>query len=423
MPKITKRMVDALTPDPERDIQVMDSELVGFGVRMKPTGAASYFVRYRTPEGTARRLALGKVGALTPDEARKLARVKLAEVAKGSDPSAERRKVREASTVAEVCDWYLDAALRGDIRGREGKRIKPSTLAMDQSRIDCHILPLIGRRSVDSLTDTDIARLQRDIAAGKTAKARAPGPGGITTGGEGVAARTVRMLRAILAHAERGKLIRSNPARGVRILAEGKRERRLSEEEIRALGVALQSGAEADENNAALGAVRFLLMTGLRRMEALSLRWADVDLKGRCVCLRDSKSGAQVRAVGAAAFAVLDELTRVPGIEWVFPATRGKGHFVGLPKVLDRVFAAAGIEGASAHTLRHTFASVAGDLGFSEMTVAALLGHARKGVTQRYVKVDRAAVLAADAVASHIAGLLDGVGAEDAKVLVFPKAG
>jgi integrase len=58
--------------------------------------------------------------------------------------------------------------------------------------------------------------------------------------------------------------------------------------------------------------------------------------------------------------------------------------------------------------LRHSFASVAADEGFSEMTVAALLGHARRGVTQRYAKVDRAAVLAADAVSAKLAGLLDG---------------
>jgi len=51
---------------------------------------------------------------------------------------------------------------------------------------------------------------------------------------------------------------------------------------------------------------------------------------------------------------------------------------------------------------------VAADEGFSELTVAALLGHARRGVTQRYAKVDRAAVLAADAVSAKIAGLLDG---------------
>jgi site-specific recombinase XerD len=76
--------------------------------------------------------------------------------------------------------------------------------------------------------------------------------------------------------------------------------------------------------------------------------------------------------------------------------------------VLARLYSAASISGASVHTLRHSFASVAADEGFSEMTVAALLGHARRGVTQRYAKVDRAAVLAADAASAKLAGLLEG---------------
>jgi len=56
----------------------------------------------------------------------------------------------------------------------------------------------------------------------------------------------------------------------------------------------------------------------------------------------------------------------------------------------------------------HTFASVAGDLGFSELTIAALLGHAARGVTQRYVHVDESVRMVADRVAGEIARLLDG---------------
>jgi len=404
MPKITKRFVDGLTADPARELSFMDDGVRGFGVRVKPTGVASYFVRYKVADGTERRMVLGKVGTLTPDEARKLARDKLAAVAGGADPSGERHEARQAMTIAELADWYLDAAGKGAIIGRRGERIKASTLAMDKSRIETHLKPLIGRKRADTLTDTDVSRFQRDIAAGKTAKAR-QGRGGAATGGEGVAARTVRMLAAILEHARREKLVKANPAHGVRLLAEGTKDRRLSEDEIQALGQAIRDGETRGESRAALAAIRFLLMTGFRRMEALALTGDAVDTKGRCIRLADSKSGLQVRAVGAAALAVLESL---PHAGFVFPAARGEGHFVGLPKVLDRLCAAAGIEGASVHTLRHTFASVAADEGFSEMTIAALLGHARRGVTQRYAKVDRAAVLAADTTASRIAAALDG---------------
>lgn len=408
--KITKRFLDGLQPDVTKDVQFMDSEVRGFGVRLKPSGSAAFFIRYKLTDGSERRYVLGKVGTITPDEARTLAKAKLADVAKGGDPSAERHAVREAMTVAEICDWYISAATTGNILGRRGARIKASTLAMDKSRIETHVKPLIGKKTADGLTDTDIARLQRDIASGKTAKAR-KGRGGATTGGSGVAARTVRMLGAILEHAKRAKLVKSNPAQGVRLLAEGTNDRRLSEEEIIALGKAMQA-TENEQNPVALAAVRFLLLTGFRRMEALSLRWDEVDLKGRCISLSDSKSGSQVRAIGAVALAVLEAARADARSEWVFPASRGDGHFIGLPRVLERLCAAASIEGVSLHTLRHSFASVAADEGFSELTVAALLGHARRGVTQRYVKVDRAAVLAADAVSAKIAGLLVGQAAE-----------
>ena len=52
----------------------------------------------------------GKLGTLTPHEARELARDKLASVAKGKDPSAERHAMREAMTVSEFCDLYITEA-------------------------------------------------------------------------------------------------------------------------------------------------------------------------------------------------------------------------------------------------------------------------------------------------------------------------
>jgi len=45
---------------------------------------------------------------------------------------------------------------------------------------------------------------------------------------------------------------------------------------------------------------------------------------------------------------------------------------------------------------RHTFASLAAELGFSELTIAGLLGHTARGVTQRYVHLDEALIVVAD---------------------------
>lgn len=312
MPKITKRVIDAIAPLPGTpDTYVWDTELKGFGVRMMPSGVGSYVLKYRNQEGRQRKLALGRVGSLTPDDARSLARRRLAEVDKGADPSAERKALRAAMTVAELCDLYLQDA--------EG-RVKPSTLAMDRSRVAVHVKPLIGSRIAAAVTSDDIERLQADIAAGKSATPR-KGRGGVATGGPGAASRTIGMLGTILEFGRRKKLLKENPARGVEKLSEGRQTRFLSETEIGKLGDALRVMEAENASPTGIAAIRFLLLTGCRRMEALSLPLAWVDRKARCLRLGDSKgirarevgNRVELRPVGTAALDLLDALPRFEG--------------------------------------------------------------------------------------------------------------
>ncbi len=409
MPKLTKRVVDALRPDPAgaAEVYAWDNELKGFGVRVLPSGASTFVLKYRNAEGRQRKLALGRVGTLTPEQARAIARERLVEVAKGADPSAERHARRGSMTVAELCDLYL-----ADAAGR----VKASTLAMDRSRIERHVKPLLGRRIVPSLTPEDLAGLQADIAAGKTAAERGRGRGGATTGGRGVASRTVGMLGTILEFARRRGVIKENPARGVARLPEGRQTRFLSLGEIGALGAAMRRAEEAGENPVALAAVRFLLLSGCRRMEALALPLAWVDAGAGCIRFRDAKGfrarevggRVELRPLGAAALRALAAVPRPEGCRWAFPAARGEGHLVGLPRVLERLCARAGLQDVTVHVLRHSFAATAAGLGFSELTIAGMLGHRMPGVTARYAHVpDSALVAAADRISAEIAAALD----------------
>lgn len=405
MPKITKRVVDRLEPDPTgKDVFLWDSgdgALKGFGIRMKPSGAASYFVQYRNKEGRTRRLVLGQVGVHTPDEARDLAGDKLKEADKGGDPSADRHAIRKSITVSELCDLYVKDAVH---------HIKPSTLAMDKSRIKCHVEPLLGHLSVRSLTVADLEKFQIDIAAGKTAKSRkTKGRSGLQTGGRGVAARTVGMLGTILEFARRYKIITENPARDVKKFEDNKSKRFLSYEEIIALGKAMRE-AEG-ENKTGIAAIKTLLLTGYRKNEVLALPWAWVDTQAQTVRFGDTKTGAQIRPIGKAVSKIIDD--RRPKEdgqkEWVFPADRGDGHFVGLPRVFARLCEKAKIQDASLHDLRHTFGSMATELGFSLLTIAGIVGHTVPGITARYAHIaDSALILAADRVSDYIAGALEG---------------
>jgi integrase len=129
-----------------------------------------------------------------------------------------------------------------------------------------------------------------------------------------------------------------------------------------------------------------------------------------CFRLEDTKEGASVRPVGNPAFYVLEGLERREGCPYVLPAVRGGTSYYGsLPGGWKRIAERAGLSQVTPHTLRHSFASVAADLGFSESTIGALLGHSGGTVTSRYMHhLDSVLIAAADRVARTIYSFMTG---------------
>jgi hypothetical protein len=204
--KLTKRVVLTILPDPSRDRCVWDDEVRGFGLRIKPTGVRSFMVQYRNSSGISRRVTLGRVGVLTVDQARALAKRTLADVIKGGDPASKRSEDRHAMTVRQICRAYLDAADRGLILGKRGRPKKPSTLYVDRGRITRHILPLLGNRPVKDLTAPDINRFMQCVASGKTANDIKTGLRGraIVTGGRGDANSRLAGRHLVVCSSARG---------------------------------------------------------------------------------------------------------------------------------------------------------------------------------------------------------------------------
>ena len=404
--KLTKRTIDAVVSPASKQLIYWDTEIKGFGLRILPSGLKTFIVQYRNAEGIQRRMNLGRFGVLTVEQARDLARLKLAEVIVGGDPADKVRQSRNGMTVNEMCDWYLTAARAGDILGRKNLPIKSSSLDMDESRIKTHIVPLLGKRVVRHLKIADVEQMQSDVKNGKTAKPRTGGRGGRATGGPGVAGRCVGTLQAIIGHAKHKGLLEVHPTQGAKKLAGKKKTRRLSVAEIVMMGKAITYAEANGENPIALGVLRGLLLTGYRRQEAQAMQRTWLHADRGYVVFPDTKGGAQVRAIGPAAIRILDAQVEIVGNPHFFPSAVGDGPFTAVSDCLKRVCGLAGITGVTPHTLRHTFGSVAGDLGFSELTIRAMLGHASQNVTQDYVHIDEALKLAVQRTSDEVARLL-----------------
>jgi integrase len=419
---LTKRTLDAAKPAVS-DYQMWDTKVRGLGVRVYPSGARGFILQYRNAAGRTRKIALGRYGVLTVNKAREKATKLLGAILDGRDPSQDKRESRRAKTVGELADLYL----------REGSVEKPnkklSSWETDRSNIDRHIRPLLGARLARGLTQLDVARFQSDVAAGKTAKDEKTGARGraIVKGGKGIASRVLSVLSAMMTFGEGRGIVTSNPTKGVEPFRGRKTERFLTDTEVGILGEALVD-MERDGSLpwVASAAIKLPLLTGARRGEILALRWEEVDADRGCLRLQDSKTGAKVIRLAAAALSLLAALPR--STRWVLPAAKGSGHYVGLPKHWDAVRARANaiafsraerrgrspkeipsFDGIRLHDLRHSFASFAVQSGGSLYLVGKVLGHKQSRTTERYAHTrDEPLLATAELAAQRIARALGG---------------
>lgn len=384
MPRLSKRTVDALTPD-AKDYFVWDSDMAGFGLRVWPTGRKVYLIQYRDSGGRTRRKGLGKHGIVTADEARSEARTLLASVAKGSNPSEDARRKKSAPTVEELCERFLTEYVPS--------HCKASTQKEYRRNVDLFIKPRIGRMKVADVERSDIADLHhahRDIPY--------------------QANRTLGVLSVMFNQAEiwGHRPDGSNPCRHVRKYEEKKRERYLSPEELSRLGQTLNElEASGEESLSAINAIRLLILTGCRLGEIQTLKWEYV--QGNRLRLPDSKTGAKVVYLGEAALEVLSKIERPPGNPYVCKGKISGAHLSDMQKPWRRIRKAAGLEDVRIHDLRHSFASSAVGMGESLPMIGKLLGHSQVQTTARYAHLaDDPVQVSAERVSGYLGKILTG---------------
>jgi integrase len=381
-----------------------------------PTGSRTWVIEYRPGGGgrntPKRRFKIGTFEALSPDEARSIAREHLARIlVDHADPAAKRSADRKRSALSDLREAYF--ATTDPYR-------KPRTRTMYAWLWSKYIEPELGSMRVDLIARSHVERMHRKIGERHAATANR------------VAMLLGNFFRWCQANGHCDP--QHNPAVIKRFREQG-RERYLTSEEFRRLGAAIaqaettgirwvadpakksKHAPKLPENQLVkLGAhpaaaLRLLILTGARLREILELEWGHVDLERGVLTLPDSKSGRKHILLSGPAIEILSALhaarSRVDGARYVIEGADPSKPRADLQRPWAMIRRAAGIPDVRLHDLRHSYASVGAALNLGLPVIGSLLGHSDPQTTRRYAHLSDTPLRAAsNHIAREILGLL-----------------
>ncbi|ARK55579.1 integrase [Burkholderia pseudomallei] len=373
--KLTKSVVDTAQAT-GKDYELRDTIVPGFLCKVTASGRKVFMLQYRTNSGERRKPKIGLFGELTVDQARSIAQDWLADVRKGSDPSAEKQAARQAPTVKELCTQFIEEYSK--------TRNKPSTVATYQDQIDRYIVPKLGKIKVPELTRMDVTAMMRDMV-----KISA------------TANRVLACLRKMLNMAEVWgyRPDGSNPCRHVPKYRESGETRYITDEELARLYAYLdRADAEGLEHPTLTLAIRLQFEFSARMSEIRMLQWAWIDFDSRRVVWPDSKTGGISKPMSEAAHQLLSNVDRIKGSPYVCPSIYDKE--IPLPEGTyynswRRILQRAKVPHVGTHGIRHRAATDIANSGVPVKVGMALTAHKTVSMFMRYVHTEDDPVRAA----------------------------
>lgn len=360
--RFTQRAIEGLPIHPanaaSKSAEFSDTEVVGLRLLVNKQGRKFFYFRF-TFNGQKRVIKLGEYGALTIPDARKKALEMRADIDAGIDPSVERDRIRGIPT-------FKDFALNDYMEWAKGTK---RSWNADLSKLNNHLIPKFGSRRLTEITMRDVQLYHAQVKQSHCA---------------GTANRHLSVISKLYKCAIQWGIVERTPCAGVKKFQENNaRQRFLSPDEIRRLYKAMD-----DMNGRSvmtIAALKFLLLTGTRRNEALTARWENIDLERGIWRIPLTKNGRTHHVMlSDEAKELLAKLPREQGSPWVFPGRDPSKHVVDPRKCLDQLMDAAGIERIRIHDLRHTFASLCAQSGHDLYLIKQALNHSDIQVTQRY---------------------------------------
>jgi integrase len=332
-----------------------DEELPGFALRLTP-GRKTFIVEKRL-NTRLHRVTIGAYGIYTVEQARQKAHAMLQAIFEGHDPAQERRERRQELTWGELSELYL-------VRHAPRKR----TAWNDRNMLNRYFDAWQHRR-LSSLTRKDVTLLHHHI--GETAPYAA----------NRVVALTRKMFNLARVW---GVYLGENPATGIELFPEEKRDRFVQPDELPKLFEALR-----DEPNTYIKSAFLLaLLTGARRGEVLAMRWTDVDLEQALWRIPHTKARRpHWLPLPQPVITLLQALPRMHDNPYVFPGRNGEGHLINIAKAWTRIRIRAGLKDVRIHDLRRTLGSWLATSGESLPLIGRALNHTQVSTTAIYARL------------------------------------
>lgn len=373
VPALSALQISRARPDPTRAVELVDGAVSGLRLRILPSGKKTWSLAMRS-NGVMRRFEVGSSLGLA--EARTKAEDLRRQIKEGADPTAAKRAARQKAlsalegvgTLGSVIDAYYTTGNGSGLKSGETQR----------KHLKTFFRLLLGKPAADVRS----SQLQLAVDAH---------PARIT------AARAVAYLGPVLKWARKRELMQG-PFELEKPIVGAPRQRVLDEKELRKL---LPTFDDAYGR-----CCMFLLLTATRRSEAVHANWAQINFKAKTWTIpgEDRKdTRAQTRRKGKPKEALVVPLSRqtIALLKETYRLERARRNRLRLPKVSlarDRIFVTenggplinwsrwlavnskrSGVSGWSAHALRRTAATLAGDLGAAPHIIAAMLGHSNIG--------------------------------------------
>ena len=369
--RLTKTIVDNIQAPSDRDQAFhRDGQLKGFAVRVTASGVKSFIVE-KLVSGRVRRMTIGRYGEITVEQARREAQKLLGKIATGIDPRAEKQAIElHATTLGQVFQDYTQAR----------KELKPRTL-YDYRRVMACVFSEWQDKPLLAITKDKVAKLHTRLGEEQ---------------GHAYANLSMRLLRALFnfaagqyEDAQGHSLITDNPVKRLsQTRAWYRIERRQTYIKSHELPAWYQ-GVIKLEKTTLRDYLLLSLFTGLRRNEAATLKWSDIDLKAKTLTILDTKN-RQPHTLPLSDFldGLLTRRHQNPSSEYVFPGTGQGGYIVEPRKQIAKVSQVSGVS-FTMHDLRRTFITLAESLDISAYAVKRLINHKMTNdVTAGYIISD-----------------------------------